>query len=639
MCGISASIANTARLYASDAWGMVKLGDHRGPDGSAIACIVEDQFAIADSQLVDQVGGNWCTLGHSRLTIVDLSNQSSQPYVSVCKKYAMVYNGEIYNYIELRSELESLGVKFYTTGDTEVLFEALIMWGKDALPKLNGMFAFVFVDGDNKKSLIARDRYGIKPLHVLYLDDEVHFASEIKQFTKLAEWKAVVNEEVAREFLLYGITDHRKETMFAGVERLQPGHYIEVLVNETTPPRQECWFTLENQKSSLTYDQAVSEYREKFISSIRMHLRSDVEIGSCLSGGLDSSAIVGVASLDGAQQRIHTFTASSELSTIDETRFADAVNNFCDTIPHVIQPSFEVLLSELENLVWHQDEPFGGTSVFAQWTVFKLVKSQNIKVVLDGQGADEQLGGYNSFINTYLASLLRRGRILHFVRVYSSFRRNRRVSTRDFLKFVAYQNLPSSVVFMAGRALRIPSQNGGNWLRSSDAGTSDPFKVGESVPRSVRELSRQMITVSNLPMLLRFEDRNSMAHGVEARVPFVDNELMDLAGSLDDAYLMVGSTTKKLLRDSLGSFLPPLVRDRTDKIGFQTAEQVWMGNNKIKFKQLVRDSVESCPRFFNEQTVRICDGVIDGTTVFTQVPWRVISFGLWKRIFDVDSCE
>lgn len=641
MCGISGAISVSQNLEIAEAWQMVALGAHRGPDGSKVAFSNVERF-VADDVCSTVGNSSWCTLGHSRLSILGLTEESNQPFLSSDGRFAMVFNGEIYNFLEIRSELEKEGVTFRTDGDTEVLFNALIKWGRTAIPKLRGMFALAFADNESRKVLLARDQFGIKPLHFYCQGSTVFFASEIKQFTELKNWRAEVCEQVALDFLLYGVTDHRRETFFKNVVRLLPGHLVEVSANREIKFDSEKWVTEQQIPKIKKYSNATNQYREAFIDSAKIHLRSDVEVGSCLSGGIDSSAIVGVVSRSISPKLMHTFTATSELNSINEKRYADAVIELCQTSPHFVEPTAKQLLDELEKLVWHQDEPFGSTSIFAQWCVFKLVQESSIKVVLDGQGADEQLAGYNSFLMTYLISLLRRGKVIKFFQQLQKLSKAGRITKSGLLKFFAYQVLPAKIAARMGRVLGIASQNGGNWIRKQTLeafDVEDPFKKGGKVPTTIEELCRQMIMSSNLPMLLRFEDRNSMAHGVEARVPFVDPNLMNFVGAMRDDFLIDGTYTKKILRDAVSDFLPPEVRNRRDKIGFQTAEEIWMTENAPSFKQLVEESVSTCARFFDENTLRLCNEIIDGEKPFSNVPWRVISFGQWAKVFKVEGCK
>jgi asparagine synthase (glutamine-hydrolysing) len=639
MCGISGGISLGSAISTYECWQMVGLGRHRGPDGSQVVFAGKEKF---EQDIGARSNDSWMAMGHSRLTIIDLSDASNQPFLSEDGRYALVFNGEIYNYVELKLELEMIGIQFKTTGDTEVLMKALSTWGVDAISKLRGMFAFAFADYQNRKILLARDRYGVKPLHIYRVGERCYFASEIKQFTSLNGWTPLVNKESALQFLLYGVTDHRQETLFSNVERVLPGHFLELTFNQPYDGQQQAWYVEEKVNTYRTYSEAVESFRQSFIDSVQVHMRSDVPIGACLSGGLDSSSIVGVVASNFPEQSICTFTATSELKKIDETKFVNAVTQKTECKPHFVEPTALSLLQDLESLAWHQDEPFGGTSIYAQWCVFQLVKKTGVKVVLDGQGADELLAGYNSFLLTYLVSLIRRGRFVRFITQYIKIKNAGRVDLKSIAQLVVYQTLNAKLFGWLGRRLKVASQNGGNWINPvllDEMDIEDPFRVGNCFPRNIRDLSDHMINVSNLPMLLRFEDRNSMAHSVESRVPFVDKQVFNCAKGLAERHLIDGDYTKRVLRDGLADFLPDEIRYRKDKIGFQTAEEVWMRQYPEEFKSLVSAAVARCQKFFNTDTERICFQTIEGTTAFSPVPWRVISFGIWAKVFDVQGVE
>ena len=630
MCGISAAISKNRTLKRSEISAITSVVKHRGPDGDGV------WTNEGDSE------HNWIGIGHTRLSILDLSSASGQPFLSRDGRYALTFNGEIYNFLELRIELVKLGYQFVTDGDTEVLMFALVEWGVEALRRLRGMFAFVFVDVPQMRVLVARDEFGIKPLYKCTNNQNVYFASEIKQFAAISDRRNRLNTEASMDFLLYGLTDHRRETHFQDVEHVLPGECIFIDGTKNFHESRFTWRKTDFELFGGSYKEACDEYQRLLLESVSIHLRADVEIGSCLSGGLDSSAIVGIAARNskGSLSSHHTFTATSEDPTIDETVFAQAVIDATNSIPHFIQPNSNQLWEEMRELAWHQDEPFGSTSIYAQWCVFKAANESNIKVMLDGQGADEQLGGYNSFIHTHLGAELRSGKFKQFAEDFRSFGAAGRVSPASFIQYMGYSVLNEHVVKSVGRRLGVASQNHLGWVNSetlSSASTGDPFRTRGKVPRTVRELSTDMVFRSNLPMLLRFEDRNSMAHGVEARVPFVDGPLMHFALSLPAKYLMQGSLTKPLLRDAAGEFMPALVRNRRDKIGFQTAEQKWFRENPERVTSLVEDAIDRLPSLFGGGTLRKINRVLSGEEPFNNIPWRVLSTFIWADAHNVEE--
>lgn len=633
MCGIVASFSAESDVSVASSNAMLLLAKHRGPDGIGTYVVPENS-----NDTNSKVNASWAILGHVRLAILDVSDKSAQPMLSSCSRYSIVFNGEIYNFRELRTELEQLGVMFRTSGDTEVLLLSLIKWGTAALTRLRGMFSFIFVDHIQSTAIAVRDRYGIKPLFYWSDGEKLHFASEIKQFSAHPLWSSKLNEQKALQFLLYGITDFDEETLFSGVYHVPPGSML--VIQKATAPRFQIrkWWKPNRTMFTGSYQDAVEEYQDKFQRVLALHLRSDVEIASCLSGGLDSSAIVGSVSKwfprSGTQHR--TFTASSENSKINEFGFACTVNAFALAQGNEILPTPEKLWQDLDRLVWHQDEPFGSTSIFAQWCVFERMRDSGIKVALDGQGADEQLGGYNSFINLKILSDLERGHLASALRNTILFRASGRVSMRNLIKSVGYRYLSDGSKKRLGALSGVTSQNTGNWINPKliqSVGVDDPFLINGRHVSGVRELSQDMVDRINLPLLLRFEDRNSMAFGIEARVPFVDHELMEFGLTLPEEYLMRDGLTKSVLRDATRECLPLEITARRDKIGFQTNEAEWLSSDRERVLIEIKQSLGYGKEIFSENIISsVSNSLSAGSTV---VPWRVLSFLRWMEVFNV----
>lgn len=635
MCGLVASVSLQRKIRSTDIQRMLGLADHRGPDGSGIVLSEGEEWSkdITDSA--------WVALGHVRLSIIDLSDASGQPLISQCGRFALVFNGEIYNYLEIRDELRTLGRDFVSNGDSEVLLQSLIQWGTQALPRLRGMFSFVFVDLQTRQVVAARDRYGIKPLYLWRSGSNFHFASEIKQFQGHPEWKSILNQRAALEFLLYGVTDYSSSTLFQGVEHVPPGSVVTIGSETNSKLRISKWWSPSRSVFSGTYEEACEKYQYLFHRSLELHLRSDVPIASCLSGGLDSSAIVGAASkwFNRHNSTHHTFTATSDDSRIDETRYARAVNEHSGTTGHELLPTSERLWRDLDQIIWHQDEPFGSTSIFAQWCVFSSMAEQGLKVALDGQGADEQLGGYDSFVSLYILSLLTSGHGIQALENFRNFKQSGRVTGKSVLSALAYMHLPQKARTAIGRIAQIPSQNGGNWLNShliGDVGVQDPFTPLGKYPQSVNELSQDMVDRINLPMLLRFEDRNSMAFGIEARVPFVDHELMEFGLSIPEEFLLRNGSTKSVLRDSVADCLPKSIVRRRDKIGFQTAESNWMSSWSDQIMKDYDVLHERAEPLLTSSTRDFVLQSLNGASSGHQAGWRMYALLRWMKVFDVN---
>ncbi|HEX2077328.1 MAG TPA: asparagine synthase (glutamine-hydrolyzing), partial [Longimicrobium sp.] len=349
-------------------------------------------------------------LGHRRLSIVDVSPAGHNPMSYDAGRLWITYNGEVYNYVELRCELEALGHAFVSHTDTEVILAAWRQWGRECLNRLNGMFAFALVDRERRTFFAARDRWGIKPLYYWVSPAGfVAFASEVKQLTGLPGWEPRINGQRAYDFLNWRVTDHTDETLFRGVHQLRGGQFFEAPLPEgdaavpygaggRVPVGQ--WYTLRPAPFEGSFDDAAERFRELLTDSVRLRLRADVPVGSCLSGGLDSSSIVcvmdGLLRMNGGGVQ-KTFSACSQVPRFDERRWMEEVVAGTAVEPHYVYPPLDGAFAELGALTWHQDEPFASTSIYAQWSVFRLARQNGVTVMLDGQGADEQLVGYHNF--------------------------------------------------------------------------------------------------------------------------------------------------------------------------------------------------------------------------------------------------
>lgn len=636
MCGFAVSISCRGDLAVHSVSAMLRRASHRGPDGSGTLALTSQ----AASDLSE--GGkqrSWIVLGHVRLAVIDTSDKSLQPMTSPCGRYSMVFNGEIYNYVELRHQLVQSGIRFQSDGDTEVVLQALIKWGNDAFRRLRGMFALVFVDHDQRKVTAARDRYGIKPLYYWNDGTHLHFASEIKQFTVHPKWKSHLNYANALQFLLYGLTDCDSKTLFEGVHHISPGKYAVIEAKRDLVLQQSAWWNPTRLMFSGSYEEAVSEYRKRFNETLSLHRQCDVKMAACLSGGLDSTAIVSsLSELTGSSDitRI-TFTAISENPAINEKSFADAVNKATGTQANYVLPTAAKLWCDLDRLVLHQDEPFGSTTPFAQWCVFEAMQQAGIKVALDGQGADEQLGGYNAFITRKILDdvrLLRFGAALHS---YSHFAKTGRVSLRDLALDAGYRFLPRAWKSWMGQQAGLASQNAGGWIQR-DAYESvdfdDPFET-KGFRGGSRQLSREMVDRIGLPMLFRIQDRNSMAFGVETRVPFADHELMEFGLSLPSEFLIRNGFTKSVLRDSVRGRLPQEVLWRRDKIGFGTNEREWLSESSSALLAEITEGVSQSDNFFSPELPKMVERLLNPEASASPIPWRVISFLRWKKVFGV----
>lgn len=629
MCGIFASLGLTPRRRAID------VVAHRGPDGEGW-----QELATPAGPLV---------LGHRRLAIIATDATGLQPMWYGDGRYAIVFNGEIYNYRELREELTALGRPITTRTDTEVLLAAYAQWGAACLSRFNGMFAFVIYDRVAGRLFIARDRFGVKPLYFWSTDSGIALASEIKQLATLEGFKARLDERGAWDFLISGVFDHRTGTMFAGVEQLRGGECATIDLaawKPGDPLRVERWYALPRPDTlSLPMEEAARRFLELMRDSVRLRLRADVPVGTCLSGGLDSSTIVCLMSeLIAAEPdaRQHTFTCAFDHPGLDEWTYAKAVIEQCGTISHVVSPSAEDLWSVIDDMIWHQDEPFGSTSIFAQWSVFAEARAAGVTVMLDGQGADEQLAGYHPMLGSALAGHARRLRLQRLAHEIAAIRRRHGTSLERITGLVLASLLPQQLFIpllkLTGRR-PVPA-----WMAPGFAPLSSNEQSALRVPAipgasPLGVMCTHQLTTTSVPMLLHFEDRNSMAHSIEARVPFLDYRVAELTIALGEAHKLVDGETKALLRRAMSSILPAKVAGRQDKLGFPTPEETWFkGPLRERVLAGVDEAVEAYPGIFAADAARcFARDMLDGRVPFSFALWRIVCFGRWGRRFGVEA--
>ncbi len=629
MCGLYASLGFTPDPARIDSV------SHRGPDGRGWEVFDTPSGPLA--------------LGHRRLAIIDVSDAGLQPFRDETGRYTIILNGEIYNYLELRRELQDLGCRFHTATDTEVLLQALIQWGEAALQRLIGMFAFVLWDARDRRLLAARDRYGIKPLYLTHDTRGLALASESKQLVGLPPVGTQPNEARLREFLAFGIIDHTEETLFRGITQLRGGECLTLVCDGTAlAPHITRWYEpphLSGRK--LARGEAAEQFRALFDDAMRLHMRSDVRVGSCLSGGLDSSSIVVSASqllaTPDQRQRFTTISAVYPGTSVDEGAYAAAVNAHTGLRGVSITPDAKDLLDNLGGIIRAQDEPFGSTSILSQWAVFRAAKREGIKVMLDGQGADEILAGYQWMIGLRMLELLRAGRFVALGQILRDRlpdhlgRRGKLSFLKGDLMTMGRQVIPHGWRSRAKR--QVQRRIDGDWLlgRPASAEETAAERLGLAIPDDLSRQRHLLTHATNLPMLLHWEDRNSMIHGIEARVPFLDHRLVEFCLSLHSDALFDRARTKTILRNAMADRLPPVVRDRRDKLGFATPEGDWLrGALRPAIEEGVEEAIRRFPAVFDAKATRALKELklaASGPLDFTL--WRIANTGLWGREFNV----
>lgn len=610
----------------------MQLLEHRGPD---------DQGYLAYARGQVECGREWplgssrpeVVLLHRRLSILDLSDLGWQPMSGASGRFWMVFNGEIYNFVELRDELRGLGHVFRSNSDSEVLLAAYAQWGSECLGRLVGMFAFAILDVQSRKIFLARDFFGIKPLYYTFQDGTLTFASEVKALLEFAAGNRRANPERLYLYLRYGMCDHGSETLLTQVRQVPAGHFLELDLDNRVPPSPVCYWRPEvGPAIDISFEDAAARLRDLFLNNVRLHLRSDVQVGAALSGGVDSSSIVMAMRHLNPRLEIHAFSYIAEDQNINEERWMDQIGREGRLELHKVHPHAEDLLADLDPLTRAQDEPFGSTSLYAQYCVFRAAHSAGIKVMLDGQGADEILGGYRYYMGARLASLVRKGDWAGATRFLSRCSQWPGVSRWWLLTRSSDYLLPPSLQGplrkLIGKDLSPP------WLRQSwflSRGV-EPKALNYSDKSDVlRDALRRTLVETSLPHLLRYEDRNSMAFSVESRVPFLTPELVNFMLSLPEKYLVADDgTSKAVFRHAMKGIVPDAILERRDKIGFATPEKRWLSKLDGWVRSLLTSEIAAAIPFFDMPAIhREWQAVRDGDKPFDLHVWRWLNLIQW----------
>ena len=588
MCGIAGFVGELgSNVGAVRGWGETLA--HRGPDDWGIGVLGPEGWQVGRDPGAIMPSAK-AVLWHRRLSILDLSEAGWQPMGSADGRHFIVLNGEIYNYLELRAELEALGVTFRSRSDTEVLLEAFRCWGAKALPRLVGMFAFAILDQLERRVFLARDPFGIKPLYYTQWQGGFAFASEQKALLDLVGVSRRVNPQGVYDYLRFGLTDHGPDTMLEAIHSCPPAHWMEVAVETAQPSGPTRYWSIDlEDRFTGSFEQAAERLRELFVDSVRLHLRSDVPVGAALSGGIDSSAIVMAMRSIAPDLELHTFTYVAEDPELDEERWADVAGRVARATMHKTRARSSHLMDDLEALLRAQDEPFGGTSIYAQHRVFRLAKEAGIKVMLDGQGADELLGGYHAFAAARLASLVRQGKLVEAARFIAHAasapgRGPLLLWSGEFLVPPAFQ---APFRRLVGQEL-VPPWLNPDWFAERGVLTQPAkYTFGDS-GEVLREQLYRAVTQGSLPALLRYEDRNSMAHSIESRVPFLTPPLVQFLLTLPEGHLIdAQGSSKAVFRRAMRGLVPDAILDRRDKIGFATPEHEWLLELRPQIERLL----------------------------------------------------
>jgi asparagine synthase (glutamine-hydrolysing) len=596
VCGIAGTVGGTPPdpgvLTA-----MAAAMAHRGPDGQGVW---HDDHA---------------GLAFRRLAIIDLDERSNQPLH--LGPLHLVFNGEVYNYRELREELRALGHAFVTEGDGEVLLRAWHAWGEGALDRVNGMFAFAIWHDEQRRLTLAADSFGEKPLYWALDAGKLVFGSDIRAILQAAPRLTRARDDVLAAYLALGQMPPVEESFFAHVRRLPAAHLLRFAAGRATVAR---YWTPRRLSVPGSYADAVRALRAELLDSIALRLRSDVPVGTSLSGGVDSSAIVCLSAELAGDHRRHAFTARFPGYERDEWDYAHAVAGSAGVVEHhAVEPSPAELLDDLDALVRDQEEPFGSLSTYAQWRVMKAAREAGVTVLLDGQGADELFGGYDGIGGWAARS---RG-----PRAMARAAASSGAGRAELARAVGSDLLPAAL---------------GRWHR---LGLCSPYVTpavaADAVRRAApvaagadgssplrRELLRQAFHTS-LPELLRYADRDSMAHGREARLPFLDRRVAEFALSLPPQFLLRGGVRKAILRDAVRGAVPDVVLDRRDKVGFEPPQALWMRAPALmaRIAEVVLDPAARCGGLYDRATLEA--DVRAGRWREPRAAWRIFNLELW----------
>lgn len=637
MCGIGGIIRYDGNpIMPAQLKRMGETLAHRGPDDHG--GLVWDGQSVHTHREYEALPLGQAGLIHQRLSILDLSAAGRQPMSTPDERYHIVYNGEIYNYIELRAQLEEYGYAFATRTDTEVLLKAYAQWGRDCLTKFIGMFAFAILDTQRRTVFLARDFFGIKPLYVTATPEYFAFASEIKGLMSMDCIKAAPDPQGIYDYLQHGRILDNIRTVFQGITHLPPAHFAEVNLDT---PRQwmptRYWKIETDQTLDISFDEAVAETRRIFLSNVRLHLRSDVPVGVALSGGVDSSSIAAGMRHHSNDARIHGFSFTPDDPAISEELWVDITGDAIGATIHKVRVAPDDLLSDIDRLLAVHDEPFLNTGMYAQYRVMQAAAENNIKVMLDGQGADEMLGGYVRYYGEMAASLVKGMHPLKALRLLWNVKDMHRVTPTTLLAPLLLRTLPRVGVGVLRSLMRKRGTHpwlNEEWFKEREVTIEPTPPVREGRYALRQELKHSL--EYDLPQLLRYEDRNSMAHSIESRVPFLTPGLVQFLFTLPEEYLIsLDGTTKNVFRHAVRGIVPDPILDRKDKFGFPTPEHSWLNAMRPWFKSVMEGETPKGIPFIHEAPLASQWSDTIRPDQFGSPAWRFMSIVKWAEANNV----
>ncbi|MCX6157756.1 MAG: asparagine synthase (glutamine-hydrolyzing) [Ignavibacteriota bacterium] len=657
MCGIVGLFSTNGNISVKDLISSAEMVKYRGPDDEGYMFVRNDDRILniktrneAEAVKGDNIKGGFA---FRRLSILDLSESGHQPMSDDTENFWIIYNGEIYNYLELRSELQSLGYHFKSMTDTEVIIYSFIEWGSKCLEKFNGMWSFALYDKSKRRLFCSVDRFGIKPLYYNLTQSTFAFASEIKQVINVSNLKPRVNDKVLFDYLSAGsYGNETKETFFKDIIKLLPGTYLEVTLSESgiKCSEKEWWklevkdeFYKENDINTIS-----GNIKELFYDSVRIRLRSDVEIGTCLSGGLDSSGIVCVTNdITNGQEGNKLFTIVSGESENLDYKYSKVIADYVKGNHIIRRIDKDESYSDLRKFIWHNDEPLIKASMFGGYKVYQLAKENNVKVVFDGQGLDEYAGGYYQLPYIEYMNYLKKNKSRNQFKNHIDYLiKEENYTEQSLTKALNMYNLKKALHKFTSKRLRLnllKSVKG--WfnrdflvenIRQSQLYNSPDIEDARISKDDVKLKNFKLFKHINLPGILRQVDRNSMAFSVEARVPFLDHRLVEYIFSLKSEYILHNGYTKYAYREAMKGVIPEEVRNRRDKVGFYIDEYSLVNSMKDNFREMLADVGDGDKYYNRNYIIKKLDENSLNVQNYDNILWRIMNALTWKREFNIN---
>jgi len=612
---------------------------HRGPDAEGYFFLENNQPLYFINPLrelfLNRISESNIFLCHRRLSIIDLNERSHQPYTK--HGFTIVFNGEIYNYIEIREELIELGIIFDTSSDTEVILSAYYMYGSNCVKKFNGMWAFSIFEHSTKILFLSRDRFGIKPLVYYYDEERLVFGSEIKQLLSFGI-EPIANLSVLNDFLINDLSHHTEDSFFKNIKYLSPSHnMIVTIIENKISVNKEVYFNLDFSKNGLGLDELAINVSSTMEDAVKIRLRSDVNVGSCLSGGLDSSTIVTLAAkIQGVNGRFvnqhdfETFTSKYNDPKIDETYYSNLINEATNSNSNQTSFSVDELIHDIDSLIYYQEEPFDSFSIYGGYRVMKLASSKRMKVLLDGQGGDEIFLGYEIYYVEFLWSLIKGLRFKKILKLFSEIKHKSKLSAKKLLIYLIYFKL-SWIRRIIKEKTRKKILNKTFYKRNKKNTNSIQNPSSNYVTWTSTEDLFKRNLYHRIQHLLHYEDRNSMAFSIETRLPFLDYRLVNLITSSNIEQLFNDNWLKGLLRKAMENEMPAEIIFRRNKFGFPAPEKELLGGLTDKYGIDDLLSNEEVKALFNIDVIRKIYDRNKNLTI--QLKFYLVS--MWIKKFNV----